>query len=164
MIKLDANITFFKTIKNPNEVNVQVGWFEDQKYYDGTNIAQVAYWNEFGTRQGMPQRPFLRTAIHNHGNKWKELALTKVQRAIDEGKSINKALLLVGEQVRADIQETILAGGWKPNESITIMGGWMKNKTTGKPFYVRGKGTGKMPLIDTGTMLRSIDVRTDEGG
>lgn len=162
MIKLDADIKFFKTKRQPDEVGVKIGWFEDQEYYDGTKIAHVAQWNEFGTRQGVPQRPFLRTAMAMHENEWKELALTLVQRAIDENKPIRGALKLVGEKVKADIQETILAGGWKPNSAITTQGGWMRNKISGRPFYARGKGTGKMPLIDTGTMLKSIDVRTDE--
>ena len=94
--------------------------------------------------------------------KWMETLKTIVQKAIDENKSIEDAMRLFGELVRGDLQETILAGGWKPNASLTIKGGWARNKISGKPFYTPGKGTGKPPLIDTGTMLKSIDVRTDE--
>ncbi|MEE1227270.1 MAG: hypothetical protein UHM08_09235 [Bacteroidales bacterium] len=161
MAGLETEVKFFHRIKNPKDAYVSIGWFEDQKYYDGTSIANVAKWNEFGTRQGVPQRPFLRTSIIENEKKWNELLKTLVQRAIDEDKSIDKALLVFGEQVKADIQETILAGGWKPNAKISQVGGWMRNKISGKPFYVKGKG-GKQPLIDTGTMLRSIEVRTGE--
>ena len=161
MAGLKTELKFFHKIKNPKDAYVSIGWFEDQTYYDGTSIANVAKWNEFGTRQGVPQRPFLRTSIMENEKKWHELLKTLVQRAIDEDKSMDKALLVFGEQVKADIQETILAGGWKPNAKISQTGGWMRNKISGKPFYVKGKG-GKQPLIDTGTMLRSIEVRTGE--
>lgn len=161
MAGLETEVKFFHRIKDPKDAYINVGWFDDQKYADGTSIARVARWNEFGTRQGVPQRPFLRTTIMENEKKWHELLKTLVQRAMDEDKPIERALRLFGEQVKADIQETILAGGWKPNAKISQEGGWMRNKISGKPFYVKGKG-GKQPLIDTGTMLRSIQVRTDE--
>lgn len=161
MAGLETEVKFFHKLKNPKDAYVSVGWFDDQTYYDGTSIAKVAKWNEFGTKQGVPQRPFLRTTIAENQRKWDELLKTLVQRALDEDKSIDKAMLLFGEQVKADIQDTILAGGWKPNAKITQDGGWMRNKTSGKPFRVKGKG-GKSPLIDTGTMLRTIEVRIDE--
>lgn len=162
MIGLKTELRFFHRLKDPKDIGVNVGWFPDQEYPDGTKTANVARWNEFGTRQGMPQRPFLRTSIMENERKWDELLKTLVQRAIDENKSLDKALRLFGEKVKGDIQETILAGGWQPNARISIEGGWMRNKISGRPFYVKGKGSGKTPLIDTGTMLKSIDVRTDE--
>lgn len=45
--------------------------------------------------------------------------------------------------------------GWAPNSPITINGGWMKNKKSGKPFYVKGKKSSK-PLIDTGSLRQSL--------
>lgn len=162
MAGLQTELKFFHRLKDPKDAGINIGWFEDQEYYNGVSIARVARWNEFGTRQGVPQRPFLRTAIMDNEKKWHELLKTILQRAIDENKPFTPALKLFGKQVKADIQETILAGGWKPNATITIQGGWMRNKVSGKPFYVRGKGTGKQPLVNTGTMLKSIQVRTDE--
>lgn len=162
MAGLETELKFFHRLKDPKDASINVGWFDDQQYYDGTSIARVARWNEFGTRQGVPQRPFLRTAIMENEKKWHELLKTMLQRAIDEDKAFTPVLKLFGEQVKADIQETILAGGWKPNAAISIQGGWMRNKISGKPFYVTPKGSGKQPLVNTGTMLKSIEVRTDE--
>ena len=162
MAGLQTELKFFHRLKDPRDAGINIGWFDDQEYYNGTSIARVARWNEFGTRQGMPQRPFLRTTIMDNEKKWHELLKTLLQRAIDENKAFTPALKLFGEEVKKDIQETILAGGWKPNATITIQGGWMRNKISGKPFYVVGKGTGKQPLVNTGTMLKSIQVRTDE--
>ena len=45
--------------------------------------------------------------------------------------------------------------GWAPNAYITIHGGWMRNKVTGQPVYVKGKNSSK-PLIDTGSLRQSI--------
>jgi hypothetical protein len=45
--------------------------------------------------------------------------------------------------------------GWAPNAPITIHGGWMLNKVTGKPIYIKGKHS-ERPLIDTGSLRQSI--------
>ena len=42
--------------------SVAVGFFSDAKYQDGTPVAAVAAWNEFGTKN-IPERPFFRQAI-----------------------------------------------------------------------------------------------------
>lgn len=166
-MRLETELKFFHRLKDTRDAGINIGWFDDQNYSpnrkgQSTSIARVARWNEFGTRQGIPERPFLRTSIMDNERKWHELLKTLVQRAIDENKAFTPALILFGEEVKKDIQETILNGGWKPNASITIHGGWMRNKISGKPFYVEGKGTGKQPLVNTRTLLNSIDVRTDE--
>lgn len=162
MAGLEAYVKFFH-IPDAKDEGVNVGWFEDQKYTDGTSIAQVARWNEFGTKAGIPQRPFMQRSMFENEKKWIEQLRTLVQRELDKGKhaDIDKALKLFGEIAKGDIQRTILAGGFTPNSKITIEGGWMRNKKTGKPFYVKGKGRGKLPLIDTGIMISSIQSRTD---
>lgn len=163
MAGLVTEIKFFHIPKNLEDDGVNVGWFQDQKYDEKTSVAQVARWNEFGTKAGIPERPFMRTAKMNNESKWVEQLKTLIQREIDKNKggSIEKALKQFGEIAKGDIQKTILAGGFKPNAKITIQGGWMRRKG-GKPFYVKGKGAGKLPLIDTGIMISSIQSRTDK--
>ena len=89
---------------------------------------------------------------------------------------INKALvdicklIMAGKYIEADEQMERLAlrienwtkkfftdsdNNWAPNSPITIHGGWMKNKVTGKPVYIKGKGSDR-PLIDTGSLRQSI--------
>ena len=41
---------------------VKVGFFSTAKYQDGTPVAAVAAWNEFGTKT-IPERPFFRNAL-----------------------------------------------------------------------------------------------------
>lgn len=156
---LEVSVKYFNKIKHPNDKGVNVGWFEDQKYAGDLPIAQVAVWNEFGTKAGIPARPFMRTARMNNEKKWIETLKTLVQRALDEDKPIDTALKKFGEIVKGDIQETIISGGFKPNSYITVNGGWIRHKN-GKPFYVQGKGK-NTPLVDTGIMVSSIQSRID---
>ena len=41
---------------------VKVGFFSTARYEDGTPVAAVAAWNEFGT-ETIPERPFFRNAL-----------------------------------------------------------------------------------------------------
>lgn len=145
MAGLEAYVKFFHVPKATDE-GVNVGWFSDQKYTDGTSVAQVARWNEFGTKAGVPARPFIRTTWMRHEKEWIEQLRTLVQRALDNDKQIDDALKTFGEIAKGDIQSTILEGGFKPNTLATR----------------KRKGMGKPPLIDTGVMISSIQARTDK--
>ena len=146
MAGLEASVKWFK-VPRVDDGGVNVGWFEDQKYEDGLPVAKVARWNEYGTKQGIPQRPFMRKANMEHEKEWIEKLKTLIQRELDKEKKpdIDKALKIFGEIVKGDIQDTILNGGFVPNAKSTI----------------RRKGH-SMPLIDTGVMISSIQARTDK--
>ena len=58
--KLNAFIRKAKNAKSVKEI--QVGFFSSAKYPDGTPVAAVAAWNEFGTKR-IKERPFFRNAI-----------------------------------------------------------------------------------------------------
>lgn len=94
----------------------------------------------------------------------------KYQKQINEMLINVCNLLLEGNQEAADNEMEKLAlriegwtkqyftdsdNNWAPNAYITIHGGWMKNKKSGKVFYVKGKKSDK-PLIDTGELRKSI--------
>ena len=145
MAGLEAYVKFFHVPK-ATDGGVNVGWFPDQKYDDNTQVAQVARWNEFGTKAGIPARPFVRNTWMRHEKEWIEQLRTLVQRAIDNDKDIDSALAQFGQIAVGDIQSTILEGGFKPNTPATR----------------KRKGMGKPPLIDTGVMISSIQARTDK--
>ena len=44
---------------------LEIGFFETARYPNGTFVAQVAYFNEFGTLN-IPMRPFFRNAINRY--------------------------------------------------------------------------------------------------
>ena len=50
---------------------VRVGIIEQANYEgsDGESVAQVAFWNEYGTAT-IPPRPFFRNTIAQHKDEW----------------------------------------------------------------------------------------------
>ena len=113
---------------------LDVGFMSGATYPDGTSVAQVAFWNEFGTSRA-PSRPFFRTMIAKESEGWPEL-LGKA--AVSTGYNTRQTLGLIGEKINDDLKSSIV--GWQdpPNAPSTIA----------------KKGFNK-PLVDTGDMLRS---------
>lgn len=110
---------------------------------DGKSIPMYAAYNEFGTSR-IPARPFMRTTANEHQNEWCETLAGALKGEIlkDNAKG---AMGLVGEQMKAHIQQTIQKGSFAPNSPKTVA-----NKRR------KGKVEPDHPLIDTGQMLASI--------
>lgn len=51
-----------REIADQGAVKARVGIIESKTYPDGTPVAMVGFWNEYGTRR-IPARPFFRSAI-----------------------------------------------------------------------------------------------------
>ncbi|HHK5588574.1 TPA: hypothetical protein ACQUIH_000144 [Neisseria lactamica] len=117
---------------------VRVGIIEQANYNgsDGESVAQVAFWNEYGTAT-IPPRPFFRNTIAEHKDEWPKQAAALMEA---NGGDVRQALELMGEGVKGQIVETIQAFREPPNAAATV----------------KKKGFDK-PLIDTGTLWRSID-------
>ena len=118
---------------------VDVGFLAGAKYSDGTPVAQVAFWNEFGHagEHPSPPRPFFRNCIGAHGGEWPGELGRAVKAANGDGA---KALAVMGEAIAGEIQESITSLTSPALAASTI----------------QRKGFNK-PLIDTGQMLRSVD-------
>lgn len=131
-----------------------------EKISNGENIsnADIMLIMERGSPiMNIPARPWLEPACMKHKSE------------IRDAFSVIFNHLAMGNKAEADKQMEILAqrierwiksymredNGWAPNSPITIHGGWMKNKVTGKPVYVKGKGSDR-PLFDTGALLGAI--------
>ena len=156
---------------------VKVGFFSTAKYQDGTPVAAVAAWNEFGTgphtiaakpgkvlaftgsggetvfvRQvnhpGIPERPFFRRAIAEM-----EDGVSKILKSgLDPKKMVVDEQLAdrVGLYAAAQVQESIVALNDPPNSPATIA--QKRKKLHGK----KGTGGGETPLMDTGTLRNSV--------
>ena len=138
---------------------VEVGFFSTAKYPDGTPVAAVAAWNEFGTevngKPHVPERPFFRNAIA--ASKDDILAAMKETidpktMALDTKTAGRMGLAMVGA-----IKRSITVLRKPPNAPITIKGGWLRTKT-GKWIKLKPKKSTN-PLIDTGKMRMSVDQR-----
>ena len=114
---------------------VAVGFMDGATYPDGTPVAAVAYWNEFG-KEGQPPRPFFRQMIAAESPTWPK-KMAGLAKATDyDG---DKVLALMGEDVKGALQQSI--------NDFTTPGL--------SPSTIEEKGFSK-PLIDTSHMLNSI--------
>lgn len=123
-------------LKKYSEMNasVRVGVLENATYPDGTPVAMVAFWNEYGTKTS-PVRAFFRTTVSDQKKNW-VLSVQNLMKMHDDPK---KVMGLMGEHMRGQIVQSINTWTDPPNA----------------PYTVRMKGFNK-PLVDQGIMMRSI--------
>jgi len=108
----------------------------------GLKVAQVAFWNEFGTIRA-PARPFFRTMIESKSPRWGN-ALGIALRKTDY--NARNALAIMGEGIRGQLRQSIRDWSTPPNS----------------PKTVAIKGFNK-PLIDSAVMIRSADYQVIDG-
>lgn len=129
---------YFRELQKMTEMEVRVGFQGDEKYEDGTTIAEVAAYNEFGSSD-TPERPFMRQSFENHESEL-QAACDAANRLVSSGGSADQALQQIGVVAKGLVQEEIVNGGFAPNAESTI----------------KKKGS-EQPLIDTGTMRQSVN-------
>ena len=133
-------------LKALGDAEISVGVLRNAgKEKDGTDLVDVAVYNEYGTRN-IPPRPFLRIATDEHGGEWQDLAEKCVGKIIEGALDENRALHLIGLQAQKDVQATIKDSS---------------NFTPNAPATIARKGSSK-PLIDTGRLRQSIRYRVEE--
>lgn len=119
---------------------VRVGIIESQTYPDGESVAQVAYWNEYGTAT-IPARPFFRNTIADKQGEWAE----KAAELLKQSDEPDQVLALIGEGIKGDIVTAIQNFTDPPNADSTV----------------KRKGFDK-PLVDTGDLWRAIQSEVVE--
>lgn len=149
---------------------VAVGFLEGATYPDGTSVAQVAFWDEYGHggRFPAPPRPFFRNMIEAESPTWpgKMAALAK---ATDyDGPRV---LALMGEDIKGALQESITNLSAPALSETTKM---LRSIYGNNPGEIRARdvlaaqqlvkegekgasGTQAKPLVWTGHMLNSVD-------
>ena len=100
------------------------------------HVAQVAFWNEYGTATA-PARPFFRTTIAERSGDWGDVFKAGLKLYAMDGR---KALRLLGQSMRDDIESAIAQWDSPSNADSTVA----------------RKGFDK-PLVDTGIMQRAVD-------
>jgi hypothetical protein len=120
--------------------SVKVGFMAGALYPDGTPVASVAFWNEFGTATS-PPRPFFRQMVADKSPNWPRRMAALAKSTDFDGP---KVLGLMGESAAGSLQE-----------SINLF-------STPKlaPSTVARKGFDK-PLIDTADMLRAVTYKVE---
>ncbi len=123
-------------IKSQKPARLVYGYFPNATYPDGTFVASVANWNEFGTSK-IPERPFFR-----HANK---LLSKEVFHLSKKYKTINEGLLhAIGEMAVTNLHKSILGSGI--------------SYAANSIYTVSAKKSSK-PLVDTGRLLNSATYK-----
>jgi len=90
--------------------HVRVGFLEDKKYPDGTPVAQVAFWNEFGhggSLKETPPRPFFRGMVSKYASQWPDQLVFLAEKYDYDGNMILAAMgKIIEEQLRVSILDT----------------------------------------------------------
>ncbi|MDR1627977.1 MAG: hypothetical protein LBR79_04315 [Oscillospiraceae bacterium] len=135
---------------------VDVGIFKDKSIVDGNiDLAGIGLVQEKGSViNNTPPRSFLETPLQERlSEDIKNANLLDENLEIDYN-SIGKEV----QQIVKNSFDTFGGRSWSKNALITIHGGWMKNKKSGKPFKAEGKGF-DAPLTNTGRLKNSMDYR-----
>lgn len=137
-----------ESLREVNELYVVVGvpkGAEDRKDAKDPSMAEVAFFNEFGTEH-IPERSFLRSTVDENSRKYTEL-YRKLMGSVYDGKTtIKKAMGVLGEKARADVRAKIRSNVPPPNAPATI---------------ARKKST--KTLVDTGQLRQSITYEVRDG-
>lgn len=134
-----------KLAKTLEKGEVRVGFLEKATYPSepgkgALHVAQVAFWNEFGTTRA-PARPFFRNTITEKSPAWGQ-DMANIAKAV--GLNTAKILSLMGERIKDQIVQSIV--GWPADNA---------------PSTVERKGFNK-GLVDKGVMQRSVDYELSE--
>ena len=114
----------------------------------------------------IPPRPVVGPALNRPDTRaaMASALLAGLQAAQKGDAAAARASLEQAGQAGADgIRAYIDAGIAPPNAPITVSGGWMRSRVSGKPVYVSGKGFNK-PLYDTGELYASFSYEVKTKG
>ena len=120
--------------------SVRVGVLENATYPDGTPVAMVAFWNEYGTRTS-PVRAFFRTTVSEQKKNW----VLSVQNLMKMHNDPKRVMGLIGVHMQEQIVQSINTWSDPPNSAYTIA----------------KKGFDK-PLVETALLMRSIKSEVGE--
>ena len=96
---------------------LRVGFLESEPYPDGTSVAQVAFWNEYGTATS-PPRPFFRNMIDQKKSGWGKKLGTALSLT---GYDVNKAYGVMGDEIGNQLKQSIKETNAPALSSITVM-------------------------------------------
>lgn len=183
---------FRKNLKLLKEQQIRVGWLEGNVYPDGTPVAQVAFFNEYGgvrkTKDGevvLPARAPVRITIDTKAKQLSEESAPIIAKGLQNDK-VMQALNLVGLKAQSMLQDTIGSGLPPPNAEATVDGMLLKRKIPDGEGFKRkesgaleyeeyragsaqkenrtfGQGKGfNKPLIDTSQLMNSVTYVVEE--
>lgn len=130
-----------KKAERNKSVSYDIGFFPKAKYADGTPVALVALWNEFGTKN-IPERPFFRAANKKAAKSIAKLVrrfLDPLSKTMDKKDAGKIAAFHVGQ-----VQEEIVNLRSPPNAEGT-----------------KNKKNSSNPLVDAGLMKSAVTFEVE---
>lgn len=146
---------------------LRVGFLEGATYPDGTPVATVAAWNNFGTLTA-PARPFFTKMIAEKSKSWGEALINRL-KALDW--DLDKALEQMGNGIAGQLRQAIVDTMEPENSPVTALlkerfptGGYEASdvwQAFGDIATGETAGPSK-PLVWSGHMLNSVDYEITE--
>lgn len=145
---------------------LRVGFLETATYPTGEKVAQVAFWNEYGTKTA-PARPFFRNMIAAKKGAWGD-DLHKVLKA--SGYDVKLSLERMGMRISEQLRQSIVDTDEPALSAITLMLRKMRQGQTDAPVTIgmvaeaarrvadgeSTAGVNAKPLIYTNVMRSSV--------
>jgi hypothetical protein len=145
---------------------LKVGWFDSAIFSNGEKIGNVAFWQEYGTKN-IPPRPFVRPAKKINIKTWKKTICADIKKEIKKGNSDFLPIFdKLGFKVAGDIKRAIEAV-YSPRLAESTIRGRMKrrgiSKEDRKKLSPEQTRILEKPLIDTGKMISTVDFHSSKG-
>lgn len=150
---------FKKHVKEISRKRVVAGFpkgkLNNPHYDSGASIIDVAIWNNFGVPEmNIPRRNFMTPASNEWQKYFEQMVQVYGDEIINGDMNIDNFLDAMGQEGASIISDAIVRIKRPPNAPITLKGGWMRNKKSGKPFKVEGKKSTN-PLVDSGDLSKA---------
>ena len=177
-VDLSAIKKLQQALADAHAEKLQVGWFSSANYDDSLPVAQVAFWQEFGTKTAAP-RAFFRPAVADNKTKWAALVDSGANAVVEGRASMEDVFNGLGLTAQADVKNAI-NGQHRALSPVTLA--LRKLKNDGQVIngtlvgavaaaIARGEtGAGQLgepfanntPLQDSGIMLATITYNVGE--
>lgn len=136
----NSGIELLKQAKGATiKVGILSGTGEHPNAKHGQTIAEIGYWNEFGTER-IPPRPFLRTGLMDNITRYRGVLKTVVRNVLLRKMSHDQGMAIIGEMAKVDVQAKIVAIRSPENAEFT-----------------KEKKKSSNPLVDTGALRQHIN-------
>lgn len=162
-------------LKELEGVSSSAGWYESSKYENGTPVAQVAFWNEYGHggQFPAPARPFMRPTVIRDKSEWRETAAQGAKAVLAGQATATDVMGALAIQAEAGIAKSI-AQVFQPELSpVTLELRAMKERNPdlkvslcnvyeairniNKPGYKLKAGVSTKPLNDSGILINTLN-------
>ena len=124
-VDLSAIRALQKVLECSHAEKLQVGWLDSAKYDDSLSVAQVAFWQEFGTKTA-PPRSFFRPAVADNKTAWAALVDSGANAVLEGRASMSDVFGKLGLKAQADVKNAI-AGQHAALSPVTLALRRLKN-------------------------------------